>query len=110
MSVSADSQETRRKTWWFLKVREVNYVSAAKAPNRKVSDNWIPSSLLSLSLEVSAFGLFVTFFRKVGDEHRVVKHPLRSRVKGQNVCLARRVAGVRFGLFECRLSGCSRCR
>ncbi|GDZ18481.1 GntR family transcriptional regulator [Bifidobacteriaceae bacterium MCC01953] len=32
------------------------------------------------------------------------------RVKGQNVCLARRVAGVRFGLFECRLSGCSRCR
>ncbi|MDK8759645.1 hypothetical protein QP923_08590, partial [Corynebacterium sp. MSK151] len=25
-------------------------------------------------------------------------------VKGQNVCLARRVAGVRFGLFECRLS------
>ena len=31
-------------------------------------------------------------------------------VKGQNVCLARRVAGVRFGLFECRLSGCSRCR
>ncbi|ERS57084.1 hypothetical protein HMPREF1264_00793, partial [Corynebacterium sp. KPL1821] len=22
-------------------------------------------------------------------------------VKGQNVCLARRVAGVRFGLFEC---------
>ncbi|MES8623059.1 hypothetical protein U6J51_08995, partial [Cutibacterium acnes] len=26
------------------------------------------------------------------------------RVKGQNVCLARRVAGVRFGLFECRLS------
>ncbi|ERS55655.1 hypothetical protein HMPREF1264_01412, partial [Corynebacterium sp. KPL1821] len=23
------------------------------------------------------------------------------RVKGQNVCLARRVAGVRFGLFEC---------
>ena len=32
-----------------------------------------------------------------------------SRVKGQNVCLARRVAGVRFGLFECRLSGCSRC-
>ena len=39
VSVSADSQETRRKTWWFLKVREVNYVSAAKAPNRKVSDN-----------------------------------------------------------------------
>ena len=35
---------------------------------------------------------------------------LRIRVKGQNVCLARRVAGVRFGLFECRLSGCSRCR
>lgn len=34
----------------------------------------------------------------------------RDRVKGQNVCLARRVAGVRFGLFECRLSGCSRCR
>ena len=33
-----------------------------------------------------------------------------SWVKGQNVCLARRVAGVRFGLFECRLSGCSRCR
>lgn len=36
--------------------------------------------------------------------------PLLVRVKGQNVCLARRVAGVRFGLFECRLSGCSRCR
>ena len=34
----------------------------------------------------------------------------QARVKGQNVCLARRVAGVRFGLFECRLSGCSRCR
>lgn len=34
----------------------------------------------------------------------------KDRVKGQNVCLARRVAGVRFGLFECRLSGCSRCR
>ena len=34
----------------------------------------------------------------------------KARVKGQNVCLARRVAGVRFGLFECRLSGCSRCR
>ena len=31
-------------------------------------------------------------------------------VLGDNVCLARRVAGVRFGLFECRLSGCSRCR
>ena len=29
---SADSQETRRKTWWFLKVWEVNYVSAAKSP------------------------------------------------------------------------------
>ena len=39
---------------------------------------------------------------------RVVCSPFR--VKGQNVCLARRVAGVRFGLFECRLSGCSRCR
>ena len=44
-----------------------------------------------------------------------IHHPSRQRrpvwrVKGQNVCLARRVAGVRFGLFECRLSGCSRCR
>ena len=27
---SADSQETRRKTWWFMKVREVNCVSAEK--------------------------------------------------------------------------------
>jgi len=27
----------------------------------------------------------------------------RAWVKGQNVCLARRVAGVRFGLFGCRL-------
>ena len=32
------------------------------------------------------------------------------RVKGQNVCLARRVAWARFGLFGCRLNGCSWCR
>ena len=43
-------------------------------------------------------------------KHESLIHPLRFGVKGQNVCLARRVAGVRFGLFECRLSGCSRCR
>lgn len=48
------------------------------------------SSLLSLSLEVSAFGLFVAFFRKVGDEHRVVKHPLRSLLPtGRKSCLVR---------------------
>ena len=45
---------------------------------------------------------------KDGDELRACY--AQNRVKGQNVCLARRVAGVRFGLFECRLSGCSRCR
>lgn len=44
-------------------------------------------------------------------DYLILKHDLaKIRVKGQNVCLARRVAGVRFGLFECRLSGCSRCR
>lgn len=44
------------------------------------------------------------------DPAQVSLRTLTLRVKGQNVCLARRVAGVRFGLFECRLSGCSRCR
>ena len=56
-------------------------------------------------------------FQKVGNEYiqtgpsnSTAAGPGAMRVKGQNVCLARRVAGVRFGLFECRLSGCSRCR
>ena len=51
---------------------------------------------------------FAFFFGLVTVHRTLSLH--RLRVKGQNVCLARRVAGVRFGLFECRLSGCSRCR
>lgn len=58
------------------------------------------SSLLSLSLEVSAFGLFVAFFRKVGDEHRVVKHPLRSLLPyWKEVVLGTLAMGITYTLF-----------
>ena len=70
------------------------------------------------ALGVIMFGMGLTL--TLPDFGLIVKRPLPVlvgvvaqyliRVKGQNVCLARRVAGVRFGLFECRLSGCSRCR
>ena len=55
-------------------------------------------------------------FKAIDDQISILRergmeiHNVEFGVKGQNVCLARRVAGVRFGLFECRLSGCSRCR
>ena len=60
-------------------------------------------------LTASRLGVSAATMREWQKMYRVIGRD-GLRVKGQNVCLARRVAGVRFGLFECRLSGCSRCR
>lgn len=84
----------------------------SRTAHRSIGTSQKGTGLLNLILIKTGTNMFavLTNGHTVGTLRRETINRKHMWVKGQNVCLARRVAGVRFGLFECRLSGCSRCR